>query len=182
MIEFPPIPTWDGLHPLIIHFPIALLYFAPIFILVGAAVRPKGARSWLTAGLILMAVGTVTVFVAISTGESAAELAERSAQVNSVLERHETLAEQTEIVFSSLTVIFAVMLFAPRLFKREPERVTTTLLPLVFLLFYGAGMVILTNTAHNGGRLVHEFGVQSLVASSGPTAFPAALPAETDED
>ena len=28
MIDLPPVPTWDGLHPLIIHFPIALLLVA----------------------------------------------------------------------------------------------------------------------------------------------------------
>jgi len=40
MLHFPPIPNWDALHPLIIHFPIALLLIAPIFVVVGAALTP----------------------------------------------------------------------------------------------------------------------------------------------
>ena len=40
MLQFPAIPSWDALHPLIIHFPIALLLIAPIFIIVGAVLAP----------------------------------------------------------------------------------------------------------------------------------------------
>ena len=36
MIQTPPIPSWDGLHPLIIDFPIALLLVAPLLVLIGA--------------------------------------------------------------------------------------------------------------------------------------------------
>ena len=36
MIQFPTIPSWDALHPLVIHFPIALLLVVPFLIVVGA--------------------------------------------------------------------------------------------------------------------------------------------------
>jgi len=42
-----------------------------------------------------------------------------------------------------------------------------TLLPLVFLLLYGAGAVLLVDTAHRGGRLVHEFGVRAFMPPPG---------------
>ncbi len=35
--SFPPFPSWDGLHPLIVHFPIALLLVAPLFVVLGLA-------------------------------------------------------------------------------------------------------------------------------------------------
>ena len=44
MIQMPPIPSWDGLHPLIIHFPIALLLVAPLLVLVGALLKPEKGR------------------------------------------------------------------------------------------------------------------------------------------
>ena len=63
-----------------------------------------------------------------------------------------------------LTVIFATILFLPRLLKRETTTAVARILPLAFLLFYGAGTVVLVNTAHNGGRLVHELGIRAGLA------------------
>ena len=171
MIQMPPIPSWDGLHPLIIHFPIALLLVAPLLILVGALVKPDNGRPVLYVALALMIAGTLSTFVAAATGEAAGKLAERTPQIDAVLERHEELADATRAVFSGLTVIFAAIMFAPMASQRLSGRLVSTVLPLVFLLFYGVGVLLLTNTAHNGGRLVHEFGVRSMVA---PSAAPVA--------
>jgi uncharacterized membrane protein len=110
---------------------------------------------------ILMGLGTVGTFVAASSGEAAAELAENIPQAKAVLEHHQDLAETTEIAFSALTLIFASILFVPRVFKGQPTRATSTLLPLVFLVFYATGTITLANTAHQGGRLVHELGVHA---------------------
>ena len=63
-------------------------------------------------------------------------------------------------------MIFAAIMFAPKVFQKLSGRLVSTVLPLVFLLFYGVGVLLLTNTAHNGGRLVHEFGVRAMVAAS----------------
>lgn len=168
MFQFPPIPSWDGLHPLIIHFPIALLLIAPLFILIGAVMQPAKGRAYHLAGLALMCLGTMAVFVAVATGEAAGELAERMAGVKQVLETHEALAERTQVVFSVLSVIFAALLFVPRLLKHAESRLVTTTLPLAFLVLYSAGMLLLVNTAHNGGRLVHEFGVRAVVSPPAP--------------
>lgn len=164
----PPIPSWDGLHPLIIHFPIALLLVAPLLVLIGVFLPNKG-RSFLIAAFILMLLGTVASFIAVSTGASAGELAERVANVESVLENHEELAETTRTVFSALTVIFGVMLFAPMIFKKDLSSKIVIPLNLAFLIFYGAGVVLLINTAHEGGRLVHEFGVRAMMTASTQT-------------
>ena len=64
---FPPIPSWDGLHPLIIHFPIALLLVAPILVLLGL-ISPNRGRAFLGAALILMVLGTIASWIAVSTG------------------------------------------------------------------------------------------------------------------
>jgi uncharacterized membrane protein len=171
MIQMPPIPSWDGLHPLIIHFPIALLLVAPLLVLAGVLLKPEKGRPVLYVALALMVVGTLSIFLAASTGEAAGKLAERTPQIDAVLERHEELADATRAVFSGLTVIFAAIMFAPMAFQKLSGRLISTALPLVFLLFYGVGVLLLTNTAHNGGRLVHEFGVRAMVA---PSAVPVA--------
>jgi uncharacterized membrane protein len=168
----PPIPSWTELHPLVIHFPIALLLVAPLFIIAGIIVSPQKGRPFLFAALILMLLGTGGTFLAISTGEAAGQVADRTPAISAVLERHEDLAEMTRIVFSVLTFLFAAILFLPRLLK-EPSGVTARILPLAFLLFYSAGAVILVNTAHNGGRLVHELGVHGgITRSNGPSQAP----------
>lgn len=167
MLELPPVPTWDGLHPLIIHFPIVLLMIAPLFVLIGAALSPAKAKSFLIAALILMVLGTVSTYVAVETGEAAGKLADRTPEINVVLQHHEELAERTRLSFTILSVVFAVLLALPLLLRRE-SRIFTTALPIVFLVFYSGAMLFLVNTAHNGGRLVHEFGVQALVGSPAP--------------
>jgi uncharacterized membrane protein len=105
-------------------------------------------------------------FLAVASGEAAGRIAERTPQIDAVLERHEELAEATRITFSVLTVVFAAILLVPRTLGKFSGRLISTALPLVFLLFYAAGVLLLTNTAHNGGRLVHEFGVKAAVKSS----------------
>ena len=177
MIQFPPVPAWDALHPLIVHFPIALLLVAPLFIVIGMTLRPEKGRVYLVSALILMALGTSAVFLALETGEAAAKLAERTPEINAVLEHHEQLAETTRVVFSVLTVIFAAIVVLPRLLRRSSGWLAGRALPLIFLVLYGAGMLLLVNTAHNGGRLVHEFGVKAMVE---PQALPPAAEAKGD--
>lgn len=165
----PPIPSWTELHPLVIHFPVALLLVAPLFIVGGIIISPQKGRPFLIAALLLMLLGTAGTFLAMATGEAAGEVAQRTPAVSAVLEKHEDLAETTRIVFSVLTLIFAAILFLPRLLKREATGAVARILPLAFLLLYGAGAVILMNTAHNGGRLVHELGVHAGIAQSNET-------------
>jgi uncharacterized membrane protein len=175
MIEFPPIPSWDGLHPLIIHFPIALLLVAPIFIVLGALLRRTG-RSFSLAALFLMVLGTVAVFIAVETGEAAGELADRTPQVMQVLQHHQELADLTRSVFVALTVIYAVVLFLPPLLSNRLSHGPILALQGAFLLLYLAGAVVLINTAHNGGRLVHELGVRAFVASPMEAASTSTAP------
>jgi uncharacterized membrane protein len=181
MLHFPPIPSWDGLHPIIIHFPIALLLIAPIFVGIGAALTPAKGRPYLIAAMVLLLAGTASIFITVETGEAAGKLAERTPGMEQILENHESLAERTQAVFSVLSVIFVVLIAVPWLVKRTESRLTTTILPVAFLVLYSAGALLLINTAHNGGRLVHEFGVRAVVSASTVDAN-AALPTETDRD
>ena len=166
---FPPIPSWDAMHPLIVHFPIALLLVAPILVIVGMFL-PKHSRGLFIAGFVLMAMGTIATYVAVATGEAAGELAERTPGVAAVLEGHEKLAETTRLIFTALTVIFAAILFSPLLFKRRLGNKSSLVLTLAFLLLYSAGSLVLVNVAHQGGRLVHEFGVRAMVTTTPASA------------
>jgi len=166
MSQFPPIPSWDALHPLVIHFPIALLLVVPFLIVTGALRPPERGQTILYVALALMIAGTLGTFLAVATGEAAGRIAERTLQIDVVLEHHEQLAEATRIAFSVLTVVFAAILLIPVILKKTSNRLVSTALSLAFLVLYGGGILLLTNTAHNGGRLVHEFGVRAAVKHS----------------
>jgi len=168
---FPPIPEWDALHPLVVHFPVALLLGAPVFMVIALS-SPRLQRSFASAALIMMVMGTIAAYVAVETGEAAAELAVRSGGVGPVLERHEDLAETTTTLFSILCIVFAVITIGPLFLKKPIKRAYQVLMQVVFLLGYLGCTVVLANTAHQGGRLVHEFGVHAFVAPEVPVTPP----------
>ncbi len=178
MFELPPIPTLDGLHPLIVHFPIGLLLVAPVFVFLALVWRKYG-RALMISALVLMLLGTAATYVSVSTGKAAGKLAERSPEVNVVLEHHEELAERTRLVFTVLTVVFAGLLGGPVVLRRELARGPAVALGVLFLAVYAAGALVLASTAHNGGRLVHELGVHALMPAAPPSA--AAVGGDTDD-
>lgn len=166
MLMYLPLPTWDSLHPLIIHFPIVLLIMSPLFILIGAAMAPLRGRPYMVTALILLLLGTGSMFLAVQTGEAASELAERGGGVDAVLYSHETLAEETRSIFVALSALFLAIFVLPKLLGRAETRLFSTVIPLSFLLLFSVGIIFLVNTAHAGGRLVHEFGVHAMVTHS----------------
>lgn len=182
----PALPPWTGVHPLVVHFPIALLLVAPLLVVLSVLLRPhRGGLG--AAALVLMIVGTVAAFVAMSTGEAAADLAERAPGVAATLERHEELAETTRTIFAVLTGIFMVIYAAPLVRRREWSNGLYVALSLVFLAFYAGGALTLVNTAHLGGQLVHRYGVRAMLgpeaaAVDGTTEAQRSSPATRDRD
>ena len=172
MPQLPPVPAWSGLHPLIIHFPIALLLIAPLFLAIAGIMGWTKGRAYLISALILLVLGTVSVFVAVESGEAAGKLAERTPAINAVLEHHQELAERTQVTFTVLTLALGLWVviahFVPRLQRRGIAAVAIAIL----LAGSAYGALSLADTAHNGGRLVHEHGVQAMVAPS-PSPPPA---------
>jgi uncharacterized membrane protein len=161
----PALPAWTGLHPLVVHFPIALLLVAPIIVVLALFMRSHRIGLGASA-LVLMILGTTAAFVAVSTGTAAGELAERSAAMAPTLEHHEELAETTRTIFALLTCMFAALYGAPLLRGRQWSNGLHTALTVVFLMFYAGGMLVLVNTAHLGGQLVHQFGVRAMVGAT----------------
>jgi uncharacterized membrane protein len=159
----PPLPPWDGIHPLIVHFPIALLLVAPLFILL-AILAPRHAAGFSLSALILLALGSIGAIVAVESGEAGAQLAERTPEINKVIARHQDLAEWVRLLFSVLTVVWAGVLVVPKLLKRPLQRVPRLVVSIVFLAMCLAASLVLINTGHLGARLVHEFGVRALFA------------------
>jgi uncharacterized membrane protein len=157
------------MHPLIVHFPIALLLVAPLLIVLGLFL-PTHNRGLFIGALVVMVLGTIGTYFAVATGQVAGELAERTPGVASVLERHEELAGTTRAIFTALAVVFAAILFVPSIFKKGLSRKTVTVVSLAFLLLYAGGAVLLANVAHQGGMLVHQYGVHAMMGAPSQNA------------
>ncbi len=135
----------ESLHPLIVHFPIALLLTA-VFIDLSALVFKR--PGWHRVGLWNLTLGTCAAGVAVLTGLQAEDVAKHSFEVWQVLALHKRLGLST--------LILGLMGVACRLRRRDRlnrrERLATLVLAAIMT-------GTLTWGAYLGGRLVYEFGV-----------------------
>lgn len=154
------INDWGSLHPIIVHTPIALLFAAPLFILLGLFIK-RSAKVFHTNALILLTIGTLSIFAATSTGEKASEFIEPNPALVTTLDAHIRLAEQMRLNFSILTSILMtyILLYSYFSTKFNPKIHQSAII--LFLLFYAFNLILLFNTAHQGGKLVHHHGITS---------------------
>lgn len=171
--RMPPIPPPAGVHPLVVHFPIALLMVVPVFLALGLAL-PRQRSALASSALLLMTLGTIAAYVAVKTGGVAEHGVEMTREQHHAVHEHEELAEKVQVAFTVLTIVFLVLVAAERGGK-------TRMLPLahgLFLVAYLAGVVLLANTAHHGGLAVHGYGIRAPVAGMPPGD---AAPASPDD-
>ncbi|HOE65452.1 MAG TPA: hypothetical protein PLO62_02910 [Candidatus Hydrogenedentes bacterium] len=174
-MSLPPLPDWDGLHPFVVHFPIALLLTAPCLVLLAAIAEHRG-KGVAVGGLLLMTLGTAGAFVAASTGRAAAELADVLGPAGPVLEEHEELAELTCFVFAALSGFYAILTIAAMFQCAKSKRAPMAVLNVLFLAAYAGATLIVLNTGHLGGRLVHEFGVSIMMPEEKRAVEPSDRP------
>lgn len=186
MFQIPQLPPWDAMHPLVIHFPIVLLLIAPLIILASAIVPAAKSLSYKVIALAMLLLGTASLFMAASSGEEAAEFADRAGGVETVLSQHQGMAERCEIAFSILTGLYVLMLVGRRFLRWPESRAWNLGTAGAFLVPYAFGLLMLVNTAHAGGRLVHEYGVHAMVPTADTGSQTAAKPegqqGEQDKD
>jgi uncharacterized membrane protein len=158
----PPWPGWDGLHPLVVHFPVALLLVAPVFLLLSAFWR-KHAQAFGIAALVLLVLGTAAAFVAVETGEAAAELADRTEAITAAIAQHQELAEQARNVFAVITLCYALVLALSGVFKPLAKPAVHMTVALVTCGAVLVGSLQIAAAAHRGGLLVHKLGVHAMM-------------------
>jgi uncharacterized membrane protein len=146
--------AFPSLHVMVIHFPIALLFIAPLFD-IGCIVFRK--RVWLDrAAATLYVMGTIGAGAAYLTGQrAAAALQGLSPATESALADHENLAVLTLI---TLSVVSLVRLTVSWL-ARYDRRINIGIFRLVAIPVMLAGLVMLALTADRGGKLVYRYGV-----------------------
>jgi len=69
-------------------------------------------------------------------------------------------------IFTGLTLIFALLVFMPRRLRRKLRTWHIVCAHVIYLLAYAGGCLVLMHAGHEGGRLVHEFGIHAEPAGS----------------
>jgi uncharacterized membrane protein len=181
MFSIPSLPPWDGMHPLVVHFPIALTMVTPLLVLM-ALVSKRYTRVWLAASALMMLLAAGGAWVAASTGSAAEELAERVPGAKAILEEHEELGESAEYFAFALA---GVLVIGTGLFWRWGEKCPRRVIigvGLAYLVANGAGALVVANAAHEGGRLVHEVGVRARLSTASAAPGPAITPKSRSGD
>jgi uncharacterized membrane protein len=145
-------PGWNGIHPLLIHFPLTLFFLAPVFTFMAAFTKAATRRAFLISTLLLMLFGTISTYVAFEAGEAAATN-DLSKEALAIMERHRELAELTRSSFTLATLLFGFAL-AICVVLNLRVRELTGVLPLGAAVFYILGLFWLIHAAYQGERLV----------------------------
>ncbi|TLY22805.1 MAG: DUF2231 domain-containing protein [Nitrospirae bacterium] len=132
------------IHPMVVHFPIALLIVSVIFDLLALQWPSKSFRE---ASLYALIVGLLGAILAIVTGSMAEDHAVKAGAPKTVVETHEQLAYAASVLFAAILVM-KLLIRSGRL--RE--------LPALSLTVGLVGLVVLSAAGYFGGSLVYEFG------------------------
>ena len=144
------LPGWaPNLHPLVIHFPIAL-WVAAVMIDLVALAFPRAA--WAdTVASFLYPAGALSAVVAYLTGRQAATTVLIPGMAHPIVQQHWNWALATVIGFA----IVALVRVWARFWRPQPQRAIRTALVGAALVT----LVLLFQTGERGARLVYERGV-----------------------
>ncbi len=134
---------WQNAHPIIVHFPIALLVVS-----FGLGIMARSKPDWLQASWLTFVIGALATIPATITGIIAHAPYEGSS-VYEQIEVHQFLGMITTLIFIGLLIWRGSGM-------RKGNDIGATW-PFIGTMFLG--ILFLTVTADNGGELVYELGV-----------------------
>lgn len=140
-------------HPLLVHFPIALLWVGTIFLLLHFVfAKRKRAGFLLPAGRTLLWSGAALAWIAVYTGELAENVVNRVVCDPTATHEHGDQGEWTAWIFTGAALFEAI-----RAGFEAKSREIRWLAPFVLLLAL-IGSVSLLRTGHSGASLVYQQG------------------------
>lgn len=154
------IPDWaPNLHPLVLHFPIALLFVAAALDAVGLFSGDRG--SWRKSANWLYALGAVSAVATWYTGTLAADSVFLPTEANAVLTEHADLGLWTAWFFGVYGAL-RTGINATKLGAGTAAR-------LGFFVLGLAGLGLMTVTATHGAELVYRYGVGVEAVETAPS-------------
>lgn len=149
---------FDFIHPMIVHFPIALIIVAFASELTGAVLH----RDFFTkAALLLLILGTLGAIAAYLSGDQASHTVGDSGAIRAALEMHEEAGE-----FTLWTVIIVALIRALFAFRRWMHGWRQWVAVILLAVCVGA----VARTGYLGGELVFRYGggVKALQNTTAP--------------
>ena len=159
-------------HPMIVHFPIALLIAGFGFDVAGLFINRD---TFTKVGFYLLLIGAIGTIAALLSGEAAGEGVAEQGPLKIALERHESAAEAT-VWLAAVTASLRVFLVLIKKYKGYFKAGIVAL--------YFASVVAVGLTGHYGGKLVYEnaAGVKLNLGVDFGAADWNAVPQENEQD
>jgi uncharacterized membrane protein len=142
------LPWMDTIHPMVVHFVIAMVVIAAVFDLIGVLARRPQLFEVSFWNLL---VATVAIFVAIIFGQVEAGLANPYGAARQILNLHTTLGWS----MAGLLAVLTGWRYVIR--SRDPQR-----LPLAFLAAGGALSLLVVVQVGLGSQLIWTYGLHTV--------------------
>lgn len=144
------------IHPMLVHFPIALLFTGVVLRLVAIWAAKRPALSFLLpASWMILGLGVIAAWVAIAAGELARDIVAPTLENLKLLDAHEHHAYYTAYGFTLGLCIDWARAF---LLRKRKEWVVKRGLAILVWFFYLFGLTNLIITGIYGETLVYEEG------------------------
>lgn len=141
----------QNVHPMFVHFPLALLSVGLLFDILGYFLRKE---SLLNAGWWCFSLGVVSAIVTVMTGFQAEHTVAVSGEAHDILENHEHFQ------------IYSTLVFLALLNWRSLKRGAIPRLKYVYFAIAAIAVIAILYGSHFGGTLVYEYGVGTAVQPS----------------
>ena len=160
------------LHPMIVHFPIALLIVGFLAEVVGLVLKKE---FFTKAAFYLLILGTLGVVAAFISGDIAGDGVSETGQLKNALETHEHAAQLTLWLMIGAAVVRIALVWLKK-FDRALKHAA-------FVLFL-VGVLSVARTGYYGGELVykHAAGVQLNFGLDQNSSDTGATEADDDDD
>lgn len=143
------LPEWaPNIHPLIIHFPIALWLAAVFFDLISLISKDAWIRN---TAMALYGLGALSSYAAFLSGDQAIDMVTIPFQGEVTASNHSDWGSYTLYFFIAYTILRGVI------FWKQWDKKKIVGIALFILGIIGMGMV--AKTADLGGKLVYKYGV-----------------------
>lgn len=139
-----------GIHPKVVHFPIAFLMMYPLMELLFLFTRKDFFSK---AAMLFLAIGVIGSFFAVLSGNQAFEFVKNwNDESKKIFSEHQTFANFTVWYFSVLLVV--------RYFLSVKKKLNRTIISVIFVLSLIGGYLVY-QTGNYGGKLAEQIIINS---------------------